>query len=760
MKYNPTLLELAWKQFDDLTEYETKLFEAVETGKSAKLHPDWKSINPSKADLPVLRAECVEWLLTDKHAVERITNDGVTIIGARFKGGINASFVRLQWELSLLGCHVQKTLSLHGAELGSLDLAGCHIAEFYANNMLVNGDVHLDAGFTATDEVSLYGTSIGGTLVCSGGTFRNPDGYTFNAAGMKVKGSVFLDDEFTSEGEVNLIGASIDGDLSCTKGTFRNPGGDALRIDGMQLNLSLFLNEGFTSEGEVGLMGASIGGSLDCSKSSFRNPDGIAINADGMLVTGHTFLNKGFSAEGVVNLFGASIGGNLECSEGSFRNPTERVLYASHIQVKGSVHLDEGFIAEGGVFLAGASVGSNLECSNGTFQNPQKLVLDAGGAKIAGDIILSDRFASDGEIHLVGAIIGGSLECDNGTYINVDNEALNAEGVVVNGSVFCRAMTIQGQISFEDSSIKGVLQIKSNKWGKGSTLTLSGASAKTLMDQSNGWPSKGNLTLNGFTYDDIDDWATTGVKKRLEWLELQPNDFYRPQPYEQLASVLGQAGHENRAREVRIARNRKLQSFFGCPTSSQLGHKYWKQFEDASGDERFKLAAQMLPESLDKETENCLNYSLIRRFWHRTMGILTGYGYQAWRVPLFMLLAIVIGMVVFGLGYPENMTETHKSLYSNVMEGGLPGTYNWEFEHRDDPTLGQLLPDDYPHFNAFLYSVDSFLPLVDLDQEDFWMPNSNAPWGESLRFYHMIHLMIGWFFTYLLLAAVTGLMKK
>ena len=93
-----------------------------------------------------------------------------------------------------------------------------------------------------------------------------------------------------------------------------------------------------------------------------------------------------------------------------------------------------------------------------------------------------------------------------------------------------------------------------------------------MEDDEKSWPNAGKLLLDGFVYTRLAgdntpwrarDWRDDGGehKGRLYWLSLQP-DFH-PQPYEQLAKVLRDMGHEREAREVEIARREKLRPDLG-----------------------------------------------------------------------------------------------------------------------------------------------------------------------------------------------------
>jgi hypothetical protein len=81
------------------------------------------------------------------------------------------------------------------------------------------------------------------------------------------------------------------------------------------------------------------------------------------------------------------------------------------------------------------------------------------------------------------------------------------------------------------------------------------------------------------------------------------------------------------------------------------------------------------------------------------------------------------------------------------------------------------ISDDYPMFNAPMYSLDAFLPIIDLHQESKWLPNANkgkeiplfflkARSGQLLLWYFWVHILAGWILTTLWVAGFTGLVRN
>jgi hypothetical protein len=90
---------------------------------------------------------------------------------------------------------------------------------------------------------------------------------------------------------------------------------------------------------------------------------------------------------------------------------------------------------------------------------------------------------------------------------------------------------------------------------------------------------------------------------------------------------------------------------------------------------------------------------------------------------------------------------------------------------------GQKISEEYPVFHALVYSIESFTPLLKLDQTSNWTPNANrhteistfcrqalisrqVPFsGNFLRYYLYFHIASGWLLTSLWVGAITGLVK-
>ena len=465
------------------------------------------------------------------------------------------------------------------------------------------------------------------------------------------------------------------------------------------------------------------------------------IEADSLDVKGSVFLNDGFKAKGGVRLGSATIGGNLECDNGEFIKPSEsidpdgRALFADGIHVKGNVFLRNGFKAKGEVRLPGANIGGNLDCIKGEFINPGKDALSADGINVNGSIILRDDFKAQGAVRLLGATIGGDLDCSanpkkntkGGEFINPTGRAINADRINVKGSVSLRyGFKAEGKISLENAII-GIFVYTDVESSEKAILSLRSAKIGVLWDEKKSWPKKGNLYLHGLVYDNLDDESPKDAKSRIEWLRLNGGKEFSPQPYEQLAEVLKRSGHENDAKEVLIAKNKDL----------------------------VELGAEL---------------SIAQKVWYKFFGPMIGYGYKPfdviWKgpmgIPFFgsILFWMILGSSLFCWGYyGENriMSPSKTDVYAESAE--------------DVSETKATMHNEYPAFQFIAYSIDAFVPVVDLHQSKYWLPNANKGkvlfatrwftirWGWLLLFYLWCHIVIGWVLTTLFVVGLTGLVR-
>jgi hypothetical protein len=615
----------------------------------------------------------------------------------------------------------------------------------------VSGDMLLRNQFSAKGEVRLYGATIGGNLQCDDGRLSNlpksdakGSGIALEAGAAKISGAVLFRNTFTAEGEVRLFGIEIGGNLECDRGRFLNPAKASVPRSGVTLNASgakiggaVLLRNSFTAEGEVRLYHAEIGANLECDGGVFENPakrdvptSGVALSASAAKVAGDVLLRNHFSAQGAVLLYGVQLIGNLVCNDSKFVNPPQEgvdrsgiALAAEVAKVGGAVLLRNQFYAEGEVRLFAAHIGRNLECSQGNFVNPAKANLPGSGralsmaaAKVSGDVLLGDQFIAEGEVRLVGVHIEGNVDCFKSKFMNpaqnkipASGIALNATRAAVGGSVFLnRGFRAEGSVTLVNARIGESL---SSERGSFESLDLTDASARSIVDDQDSWPENGKLSLDGFSYERFSG-AALGVTRRLEWLRRQAS--FRRQPYRQLADVLSEAGDELGSRHVR----------------SEMQQRAWEE------------------------------RSWITRPFSHLLRWTIGYGYFPLRAIWCLLLVVLVGSLVYRLGYGTgSVVPTQEKAYYFFEASCYPPAY-------------------YERFHSVAYSFESSFPLVKLGIQEKWgaapdvrvtkcLPRAwtfrpllaiSSP--GFLRGFRLGQICVGWILTTLFVGGVTGIVRR
>src|SRR5271165_5088727 len=266
------------------------------------------------------------------------------------------------------------------------------------------------------------------------------------------------------------------------------------------------------------------------------------------------YLNNGFESKSAANLSGTKIGGDLDCAGGNFLGAVNQpALSANGADIKGAVFMNTGFTAQGGVYFQAATIGSHLECTGGKFVGSAEFVaLDAAAAKIRGFVFLNSDFSAEGGVTFASATIGRDLDCQGGRLASTgDGAAFDAQSAKIDGSVhFDSGTSAVGNVEFNFATITSAFfQSRDFQWtpvklGEHALLDLRHAKAGSILMQLNKSPSPGDISIDGFVYDEIDALSSANSANPLLWIGRQTHDRFFPQPYEQLAAVLRKMGFQ------------------------------------------------------------------------------------------------------------------------------------------------------------------------------------------------------------------------
>jgi hypothetical protein len=461
---------------------------------------------------------------------------------------------------------------------------------------------------------------------------------------------------------------------------------------------------------------------------SFEGSRSGCITGDRLVVRGDILLRKRFVAEGTVRLNSANITGVLDCSDGAFLNPGGIALNASGATIGGYALLHDGFMAEGAVRLNAANITGVLDCSDGAFLNPGGIALNAEGITVGGLAALRHGFLAEGLVRLSGGKIGTRLDFSEAQFIGTPHNGLLAKNVTVSGLLSWRKVATTSD----------------------TILDLWGARIGQLADDKESWPEPEKLDLDDFVYSSITD-GPMDAKTRLCWLERQaplPLDPpleqqasssnrskpFRSKPYQQLAKVFRESGHEADAKKILIA-------------SEQARRKHGQLGWGASA-------------------------------WSLAKWAIIGYGYESHRALYWAVFFIMLGWLLFAAGYRAGLVIPVKDDAYKIYA-----------------TIGQVALA-YPVFSPGIYALDTFLPIVTFGQKDAWGPDTTCQAHEMtygplpplrplgidrldaaitrgadalgammtahcyLHWYRWFLIATGWLLTTLAVAGFTGLVRK
>lgn len=685
------------------------------------------------ADHRHLQAAVLRHVVLDPLTVSRLGPSGLALANVTVEGNLDLAFASIPFPLSFRGCVVNGTVNLQHATAVHLKFSGGRVQHLDASGVRLRGDLVLEDGIEITTGVDLRNARVGGDVRLFGARLGNGAVCALEADGCRIQGSITTrrgdvpggsaTPAVQTHGCVSLCGAEVRGSIELQGATLtagRGPDGHthALVADRLVVRGTMHLSEGFRAYGSVKMVGCRIRNSLVCSGGRFTCLDDAALSLDNARIGQALFLNNGYRAKGKTRLVGAHIGSDLDCSKGRFLLARgEYALSAARVHVDGDVQMI-GTHANEELRFRGARFRAKCIAKNVFVRFPPRPATrpTAVCLNLEGAHVAADVEVTggsfDGILELSGAEIGSDVEV----------RGLRLAGGAVNG-VHARSATIAGRLVWRAVRPTGETE-----------MVLDHASIGRISHAQDSWPEPRRLCLAGCTYAAIEfpepaggtvrtgqlpNGFTFQVESRrtpADWVKLASSESYEPQPFEQLERVLLRSGHEDAAKEVGIAKH-----------------------------EARVRTAPLPPRD---------------RFLARLFGAALRHGYDARPLVYAAAVVLALGAVVFGVGHERGlMAPTSPEVF-------LDSAY------QEDGTL----PPDYPAFNLFAYSVDTFLPpVIDFHQETHWLPNPrNGPGdgpelrtpvgtfsaGAALRGYLWLHIGAGWLVTSLLLVNLTGLIRN
>jgi hypothetical protein len=356
------------------------------------------------------------------------------------------------------------------------------------------------------------------------------------------------------------------------------------------------------------------------------------------------------------------------------------------MEVTGSLFLSEGFRALGAVTLGSTRIGNHLVCNGGVFRHPFPALLNvrwympptaalSAHRAVIGDSVFLLGSQVEGLINFVNARIGGDIlmvraKVASARGARTDTSAIpiqDASGRLVHrfGSGFVLAESQIGVLIFSHVDFEGVLLLRS-------------ARIRAIADDGSLWRNPATSKCRDTVAIDLDDCryeafvnslethTDASWRTRLAFLHAQPPEHlgedFLSQPFTQCATVMRDMGDSHGARMILYER------------------------------ERLRLKAK--------------NVRLWEKVGGYISGALAGYGYKNHRALYWALGVWLLGALILGV--------------ADRLGAMRPADPHVLAEAHYQETLRP--PTDYESVKPALYSLDLLLPIVEIGQEEYWIP--------------------------------------
>jgi uncharacterized protein YjbI with pentapeptide repeats len=495
----------------------------------------------------------------------------------------------------------------------------------------------------------------------------------FSLEGSALHGAIEMS-EMHVERHLSITGATVTG---------------ALSMHGLHVGGHL-LGQGATFTA-VDLTGAHIEGQLDLTQAKVSGP----LTMNGLHVGRSLFMDQGatFTA---VDLTNAQIEGQLDLTQAEVSGP----LTMNSLHVGRSLFMDQG-----ATFTAVDLTGAHIEGQFDLTQAKVSGLLTMARLHVGGDLFMGQSVFTQGKpeptIELYYATIGGNLDLSGASL-----PSLNLTSTKIGGD------------------LRFALHARAT-WASHAQLHLYNTAVVGMQDVTQASPRI--LRLEGFTYNRLEELTTAAslskadqqglLKLWTDWLENQP--YYAPQPYEQLASVIQEAGYK-------------------------------------------RMAIDILYQSKNRERRQTAFGRVKAGLW--LSWLLIGYGYHNFWVLWWVVGFAGLGCAVLCLsGEAAKLGRTDDVLPFSIDTPSRIRLAPRLFSDHESPLFlvdtpprvrlePRLLPSD-----IFPFSLSMLLPIIKLNKkyEDV-VPH--LTWG--VRYYFYGHQIVGYVLASFLVAGLAGLTKK
>lgn len=527
--------------------------------------------------------------------------------------------------------------------------------------------------------------------------------------GARVDRDVVLD--YIVANEVRARGCSVEGRFTLTKARLTtaraaDPSAVALHLDGARIGNAVL--QELVTIGQVSAAGCSFEGELNLQKADLK------------------------LAEAEPHPKGAEPDREEAEPDSRRARPNDRDVVALRLdgaRVRGSALLQgltvmgeisaSSFLIDGHLNLENAKL--NMSRSEETKGNSSDsglelpdVALRLDGARIGGNASLIELSAR-GDICAVGCVVSGVLELKGASLTMRKGDALSIQSAEVGKLDLRETGHLTGRLNLSDAKIGSLVVDDDEKAG------ARGENATALPKP---------LLASGWTVRDVRGALRGDRVVAGKWLDTAEGEDFAAQPWHELAAVYDRIGHLEDATWMRFQAAKRL----------------------ARNMPRIKGGAEHR-----RHAARCRTWigAWWRRWWRWLYRILAGYGYYPHRAA-YGLFGVIL--LTFALTwYNQASFEPARPAEARAALAAFSGQTVPASTRPTEATCSPELNRAYPCFSPGRYAVDLVVPVGTLgEQTRAWV----LPGSGRLHWAYLVLKILAWLMTALLLAGVTGLLRK
>lgn len=453
----------------------------------------------------------------------------------------------------------------------------------------------------------------------------------------------------------------------------------------------LHLTESFFS-GPVNLTYMNIGSFIEGTGTQFNSKDGI-VNFGNTMAGHYIFFNKAEFA-GPVDFRYVEIGQNFEAQDAQFTNP-EQQPYFGYMKVEANLLIDR-IVFSGSVNLGNVQIAESLSATEAQF-NSSKYPVSLNDLRVKNVLLSGAVFV--GPVNFSYSEIEINLNMNKAQFKNPQAKVDFTE-LTVGKSIFMADAIVDGAVAFDYIDVGSVMDLSNSRFNNSKEQTVSLASMNV----------KGHIFLNRTVFNGPVSFSRTAIDG------LYATDVTWPAVERGTVNVTGMTYQEI---DMRDSKENPVsfislleQSPFDVDSYQRLENYYRNLGHTETADYVYVRSQQR------ERTDGGMRWYYWRWWSNLFLDFFVLYGRDPLRVFLWCLLFVILGYFVF----------------------------------RNKEKMIMVAETDRP-YRPFLYSLDLFLPFVDLGYAKVWRLGVGHKIAGA---YAVVHQCLAWIFIPTAILAVAG----